>query len=165
MKTPLQTDISIQGDPRWRTNIRHREGNALYRAGLHHYALPGKTSGAAAASLRRFYPQRNLSHPTPRRGRRRRWLMRCMLPAGRLAATSGPPANCILLDRTNEPATCIIRGLQLERRPIHIRRCRLMNQNSAVVGLDVHKGRQAHTAQEGRWCLIGLGRKLDLWSR
>ena len=39
----------------------------------------------------------------------------------------------------NEPATCVIRGLPPARRPFHIRRCRLMDQNSTVVGLDVHK--------------------------
>jgi len=33
------------------------------------------------------------------------------------------------------------------------------------VGLDLHEGRQAQTAQEERWYLNGLGRKLDLWSR
>jgi len=36
---------------------------------------------------------------------------------------------------------------------------------STVIGMDVHKGRQAQTAREERWCLNGIGRKLDLWSR
>ena len=87
------------------------------------------------------------------------------VPVGRAATCGLLEAQMGPLDRMNQPAACVIRGLPPGRRPIHIRRCRLMDQHSTVVGMDVHKGRQAQTVQEGRWCLIGLGRKLDLWSR
>src|SRR3972149_3524948 len=42
----------------------------------------------------------------------------------------------------DEPATCVVPWVTPEHgagEPIHIRRCRLMNNGSTVVGLDVHK--------------------------
>ncbi len=47
-----------------------------------------------------------------------------------------------MLDNMDEPATCAQCRRGLRRRkaePIHTRRCRLMDQSSIVVGLDVHK--------------------------
>lgn len=46
------------------------------------------------------------------------------------------------LDIMDEPTTCVVAWVAPQRgagEPIHIRRCRLMNKGSTVVGLDVHK--------------------------
>src|ERR1700753_938407 len=39
----------------------------------------------------------------------------------------------------DEPATCVVTWVAPGREPIHIRRGRLMKNNTTVVGMDVHK--------------------------
>src|SRR3990172_10982137 len=54
-----------------------------------------------------------------------------------------------MLDIMDEPATCVVPWVTPEHgagEPIHIRRCRLMNNGSTVVGLDVHKATVAAAA-------------------